>query len=44
VLLGDGMAGKTSLQRGLFYGTPKPTHVDARTIQVRSPLIAFDRT
>jgi Leucine-rich repeat (LRR) protein len=35
VLLGDGMAGKTSLQRGLKSGgTPSPTTVDARTIQL----------
>lgn len=34
VLLGDGMAGKTSLQRGLSSGSPQPTHVDARTIQL----------
>ena len=35
VLLGDGMAGKTSLQRGLKSGgSPSPTAVDARTIQL----------
>ena len=35
VLLGDGMAGKTSLQRGLRNGcNPQPTTVDARTIQL----------
>lgn len=44
VLLGDGMAGKTSLQRGLRAGcTPSPTAVDARTIQLDiSELVLFD--
>ena len=35
MLLGDGLAGKTSLQRGLASGgQPRPTSYDARTIQL----------
>lgn len=34
VLIGDGLAGKTSLQRGLHAGKPQPTSYDARTIQL----------
>ena len=42
VLLGDGMAGKTSLQRGLAKGgTPSPTSVDARTIQLDITSLTF---
>ena len=34
VLLGAGLAGKTSLQRGLRHGAPRPAKVDERTIQL----------
>ena len=34
VLLGHGESGKTSLQRGLRYGAPRPSEKDERTIQL----------
>ena len=34
VLLGAGLAGKTSLQRGLRHGAPRPSKLDERTIQL----------
>ena len=34
VLLGHGEAGKTSLQRGLRAGAPRPAAIDERTIQL----------
>ena len=34
VLLGHGESGKTSLQRGLRHGGPKPSEKDERTIQL----------
>ena len=34
VLLGHGEAGKTSLQRGLRYGAPRPANKDERTVQL----------
>ena len=34
VLLGHGEAGKTSLQRGLRYGAPRPAEKDERTVQL----------
>ena len=34
VLVGCGLAGKTSTLRGLQHGKPRPTDVDARTVQL----------
>ena len=34
VLVGCGLAGKTSTLRGLQHGAPRPTDVDARTVQL----------
>ena len=34
VLLGHGESGKTSLQRGLRYGAPRPAEKDERTVQL----------
>ena len=41
VLLGHGEAGKTSLQRGLRYGAPRPAEKDERTVQLDISTLAI---